>query len=111
MITRSQTLNSQGQRDPPSQPSPNKSLCARARASAARAGEGERLRFDRRTIGAHLASLTVEPFDPLKPAPRNNGLNSYDRQHDRAGADGERELVMARGNAGTALRRSAATTQ
>ena len=28
------------------------------------------------TAGAHLADLTVEPFDPLQPAPRNNGLNS-----------------------------------
>jgi feruloyl esterase len=28
------------------------------------------------TTGAHLTSLTVEPFDPLKPAPHNDGLNS-----------------------------------
>lgn len=28
------------------------------------------------TTGAHLASLTIDPFDPLKPAPDNNGLNS-----------------------------------
>jgi hypothetical protein len=28
------------------------------------------------TTGAHLTSLSVDPFDPLKPAPENNGLNS-----------------------------------
>jgi feruloyl esterase len=28
------------------------------------------------TMGAHLTSLRVEPFDPLSPAPNNNGLNS-----------------------------------
>jgi len=28
------------------------------------------------TAGAHLTSLDVEPFDPLKPAPDNDGLNS-----------------------------------
>jgi len=28
------------------------------------------------TTGAHLASLTIEPFDPVQPAPSNNGLNS-----------------------------------
>jgi hypothetical protein len=28
------------------------------------------------TTGAHLTSLRVEPFDPLSPAPNNNGLNS-----------------------------------
>jgi hypothetical protein len=28
------------------------------------------------TTGAHLASLSIDPFDPLKPAPDNNGLNS-----------------------------------
>jgi len=28
------------------------------------------------TAGAHLSSLDVEPFDPLKPAPDNDGLNS-----------------------------------
>ena len=28
------------------------------------------------TTGAHLTSLRVEPFDPLRPAPMNNGLNS-----------------------------------
>jgi hypothetical protein len=31
------------------------------------------------TTGAHLSSLDVAPFDPLQPAPHNNGLNSnYD---------------------------------
>jgi Tannase and feruloyl esterase len=28
------------------------------------------------TTGAHLTSLRIDPFDPLKPAPENNGLNS-----------------------------------
>lgn len=28
------------------------------------------------TTGAHLTSLTIEPFDPVQPAPSNNGLNS-----------------------------------
>jgi feruloyl esterase len=28
------------------------------------------------TTGAHLTSLRVEPFDPVKPAPNNDGLNS-----------------------------------
>ncbi len=28
------------------------------------------------SFGAHLTSLTVAPFDPLLPAPQNNGLNS-----------------------------------
>jgi Tannase and feruloyl esterase len=28
------------------------------------------------TAGAHLTSLSVDPFDPLKPAPDNDGLNS-----------------------------------
>ena len=28
------------------------------------------------TTGAHLTSLRVEPFDPLQPAPKSNGLNS-----------------------------------
>ena len=28
------------------------------------------------TTGAHLTSLSIEPFDPLKPAPSNDGLNS-----------------------------------
>lgn len=28
------------------------------------------------TTGAPLTSLSIEPFDPLKPAPENNGLNS-----------------------------------
>jgi len=28
------------------------------------------------TKAAHLTSLQVEPFDPLKPAPNANGLNS-----------------------------------
>jgi Tannase and feruloyl esterase len=28
------------------------------------------------TVGAHLTSIRVDPFDPLKPAPNNNGLNS-----------------------------------
>jgi Tannase and feruloyl esterase len=28
------------------------------------------------TTGAHLTSLSIEPFDPVKPAPNNNGLNS-----------------------------------
>ena len=28
------------------------------------------------TTGEHLTSLTVDPFDPLQPAPSNNGLNS-----------------------------------
>jgi hypothetical protein len=31
------------------------------------------------STGEHLTELTVSPFDPLKPAPQNNGLNSnYD---------------------------------
>jgi hypothetical protein len=31
------------------------------------------------TTGAHLASLSIDPFDPVTPAPENNGLNSnYD---------------------------------
>ena len=31
------------------------------------------------TAGEHLTELTVAPFDPLQPAPHNNGLNSnYD---------------------------------
>jgi len=28
------------------------------------------------TAGAHLTSLTIDPFDPNQPAPDNNGLNS-----------------------------------
>jgi Tannase and feruloyl esterase len=28
------------------------------------------------TVGARLTSLTIDPFDPMKPAPDNNGLNS-----------------------------------
>jgi hypothetical protein len=28
------------------------------------------------TTGTHVASLRIEPFDPLKPAPSNDGLNS-----------------------------------
>ena len=28
------------------------------------------------TTGAHLTSLRVDPFDPVQPAPNNNGLNS-----------------------------------
>jgi feruloyl esterase len=28
------------------------------------------------TVGAHLTSLTVAPFDPLQAAPQNDGLNS-----------------------------------
>ena len=28
------------------------------------------------TAGAHLESLSVDPFNPMQPAPRNNGLNS-----------------------------------
>ncbi len=28
------------------------------------------------TAGAHLTSISVDPFDPLKPAPDNDGLNS-----------------------------------
>src|SRR5277367_5495778 len=28
------------------------------------------------TTGAHLTSLSIEPFDPVKPAPNNDGLNS-----------------------------------
>jgi feruloyl esterase len=28
------------------------------------------------TTGTHLTSLTVDPFDPLQPAPNNSGLNS-----------------------------------
>jgi feruloyl esterase len=28
------------------------------------------------TTGAHLTSLSIDPFDPMKPAPDNNGLNS-----------------------------------
>lgn len=28
------------------------------------------------TAGAHLMSLRFDPFDPLQPAPNNNGLNS-----------------------------------
>ncbi|MFY9969106.1 MAG: tannase/feruloyl esterase family alpha/beta hydrolase [Roseiarcus sp.] len=31
------------------------------------------------STGEHLTELTISPFDPLKPAPQNNGLNSnYD---------------------------------
>ena len=28
------------------------------------------------TTGAHLTSLSIDPFDPMKPAPDNDGLNS-----------------------------------
>ena len=28
------------------------------------------------TTGSHLTSISIEPFDPLKPAPENAGLNS-----------------------------------
>jgi Tannase and feruloyl esterase len=28
------------------------------------------------TTGTHVASLTIDPFDPMQPAPNNDGLNS-----------------------------------
>ena len=28
------------------------------------------------SVGAHLSFITVAPFDPLQPAPANDGLNS-----------------------------------
>jgi hypothetical protein len=28
------------------------------------------------TTGTHVASLSIDPFDPMQPAPNNDGLNS-----------------------------------